>query len=470
MRQIAVFAIAVLIVLILVMANAQAQERRIPGSQGEIQLSFAPIVREAAPAVVNVYSRRVVRQRRSASPFFDDPFFRRFFGERGFGIPRQRVQQSLGSGVIVSEDGYVVTNHHVIRGGTEIQVVLADRREFEAKVVIKDEQTDLAVMKINAPGEKFPFLALQDSDDLEVGDLVLAIGNPFGVGQTVTSGIVSALARSRVGVSDFQSFIQTDAAINPGNSGGALINMAGNLIGINTAIFSRSGGSNGIGFAVPSNMARVVIDAARGGGKIRRPWFGAEMQPVTQDIADSLGLARPTGAMVKFLHPKGAAAQAGLKRGDIIVEIDGRAINQPADFNYRFATYKIGGTAAVRYLRSGKSRSADVPIMAPVEDPPRNATVVRGRNPFAGATIANLSPALALELKRNIDEAGVVVLKAGRGTARRLGFRRGDIIVAVEERRMRSVRDVVRAVRKRQPDWIITIKRGDRVFETTVDG
>ena len=279
-------------------------ETQAPTSRETIRLTFAPIVKKAAPAVVNVYSRRVVRAR---SPLFDDPFFRRFFGEDSpFGLNRERVQNSLGSGVILDPDGLIVTNHHVIVDADEIRVVLSDRREFEAKVVLSDEHSDLAVLKIDLHGGHLPALPIGDSDELEVGDLVLAIGNPFGVGQTVTSGIVSALARS-IGAADFRSFIQTDAAINPGNSGGALVDLDGKLVGINTAIFSRSGGSMGIGFAIPSAMVRVVLEAARHGGKFVRPWLGASGEAVTADIAEALKLQHPMGVLVK----DGGARQPG---------------------------------------------------------------------------------------------------------------------------------------------------------------
>src|SRR5215469_265713 len=273
-----------------------------PRSREAIRLSFAPIVKQAAPAVVNVFSRRVVRT--SASPFADDPFFRRFFGDRSpFGIPQERVQNSLGSGVVIDPDGIIVTNHHVIQEGQEITVVLSDRREFEAKVLRSDERTDLAVLKIDPKGERLPTLEIGDSDALQVGDLVLAIGNPFGVGQTVTSGIVSAVARTNIGISDYRFFIQTDAAINPGNSGGALVSMDGRLVGINTAIFARDGGGSiGIGFAIPANMVRSVI-ANLNGDKIVRPWFGASGQNVTADIANSLGLPHPTGVLLADVYP-----------------------------------------------------------------------------------------------------------------------------------------------------------------------
>jgi Do/DeqQ family serine protease len=311
---------------------------QVPQTKAEIVLSFAPIVKRTSPAVVNVYAKRIVRQRETG--LMADPFFRRFFGEEGgFGRPRERVANSLGSGVIVDPRGLIVTNNHVIRDGDDIRVALADRREFEAKLLLADERTDLAVLKIDAGDEDLASLSLADSDDLEVGDLVLAIGNPFGVGQTVTSGIVSALARTQVGVTDYQFFIQTDAAINPGNSGGALVNMAGELVGINTAIYSRSGGSIGIGFSIPSNMVKVVVQSAEGGSsKIQRPWLGADLQDVTPDIAESLGFARPEGTLIVELHPKSPLAAAGLQRGDVITAIDGKDVEGARELGFRVGT------------------------------------------------------------------------------------------------------------------------------------
>ena len=269
-------------------------QNRLPQSREEIRLSYAPLVRKVAPAVVNIYTKRVVRQRQSI--FANDPFFRRFFGKE-FGVPQNRVQNSLGSGVIVRPEGIIVTNQHVIDEADQITVVLSDRREMEASLILSDEKTDLAILRVDTKGEPLPFLKVSDSDELEVGDLVLAIGNPFGVGQSVTSGIVSALARTAEGISDFNFFIQTDAAINPGNSGGALITMDGRLVGINTAIYSRSGGSVGIGFAIPSNMVATVVDAAENGAKVVRPWIGATFQDMSSDLAGSFGLGRPTGVM-----------------------------------------------------------------------------------------------------------------------------------------------------------------------------
>jgi len=345
------------------LAGPAAAQRTVPESAAVMKQSFAPVVKRAAPAVVNVYVRH--RVERMTSPIFDDPFFGRLFGER-FGIPRERIQNSLGSGVLASSDGVVVTNYHVIqgRGEAEITVALADGREFPAKLILKDEKTDLAILRLDAKGVAFPSIEFSDSDSLEVGDIVLAIGDPFGVGQTVTSGIVSALARTQVGISDYQFFIQTDAAINPGNSGGALVDMDGRLVGINTAIFSKSGGSHGIGFAIPSNMVRLVVQSALKGGKLQRPWFGASLQPVTPDIADSLGLATPSGALVANVHAKGPAAQAGLRAGDVVVSVDDKPVQNPQALQYRFVTKGIGGAVEIGAPKTLRiKRSASSPLL-----------------------------------------------------------------------------------------------------------
>ena len=309
---------------------AAAQERRLP-TQSELRLSYAPVVHHATPAVVNVYAAKVVQNR---NPFLDDPIFRRFFGGPGGGGGANQLQRSLGSGVIIDAAGLVVTNNHVIEGADEVKVSLADKREFEATLVLKDPRTDLAVLRIKDGHEQFPVLEFADSDALQVGDVVLAIGNPFGVGQTVTHGIVSALARTQVGISDYRFFIQTDAAINPGNSGGALVDLTGKLIGINTAIFSRSGGSQGVGFAIPANMVRVVVASAKtGGNAVVRPWLGAKLQAVTPEIADSMGLKRPAGALVSNVTADSPAASAGIKAGDLILSVDGQDVDDPNAFD-----------------------------------------------------------------------------------------------------------------------------------------
>ncbi|MBT6286695.1 MAG: Do family serine endopeptidase, partial [Rhodospirillaceae bacterium] len=393
-----------------------ADEKRVPASRADINLSFAPLVKSAAPAVVNIYTRRVVRSRRT-SPLFNDPFFRRFFGNQFPPGSRQnqRVQNSLGSGVIVSADGLIVTNHHVIDKADEITVVLTDRREFEAEVVTRDDGTDLAVLRIKSNDEKLPFLKLRDSDTLEVGDLVLAIGNPFGVGQTVTSGIVSALARTARGVSDFGFFIQTDAAINPGNSGGALISLDGGLIGINTAIYSRGGGSNGIGFAIPSNMVATVIGSALSGGQVVRPWLGARGQTVDSDLARSLGLSRPSGVLINSVHPNGPAAKAGVKVGDVVVSVNAKEIADANTLKFRIATLSVGTSAAFSVMRRGQVVDISVPLQAAPEIPQRDLSLISGSNPYTGAEVANLSPALAEEISFDADAAGVVVMRVKRG-------------------------------------------------------
>jgi Do/DeqQ family serine protease len=442
-----------------------AQERVEPKSRGEILLSFAPIVKRTAPAVVNVYAKQIVAQRRGGG-MFDDPFFRRFFGDDGsFGRPRERVANSLGSGVIVDPAGLVVTNNHVIKNASDIRVVLSDRREFEAKLILADERTDLAVLQINtAEDEEFPALVMADSDNLEVGDLVLAIGNPFGVGQTVTSGIVSALARTQVGITDYQFFIQTDAAINPGNSGGALVNMQGQLVGINTAIYSKSGGSIGIGFSIPTNMVRTVVEsAAAGGDRIKRPWLGGSFQDVTQEIADSLGFARPEGALVVALNPQSPLAKAGLKRGDVIIAVDDRVIENAQELGYRIGTSTIGETRIVEFHRGQQRLEKQVVMLAAPETVPRDETPIAGRTPLAGLTIANLSPAVADELGMDTEVFGVVVLNVERGPAQRF-FRKGDIVKSINGEQM-DVVDTLTAFLESQPDyWDIEIIRSNRVL------
>jgi len=452
-------------------APALGQERVVPESQVAVKQSFAPVVKKAAPAVVNVYVQHRVEQ--TVSPFLDDPFFRQFFGD-SFGIPRERIENSLGSGVLASPNGVVVTNNHVIQGSgeAEITVALSDGREFPAKVVLKDDQSDLAVLRLDAKGVQFPSIVFADSDSLEVGDLVLAIGDPFGVGQTVTSGIVSALARTQVGISDYQFFIQTDAAINPGNSGGALVNMDGKLIGINTAIFSRSGGSHGIGFAIPSNMVRLVVQAALKGGKVQRPWLGASLQPVTPDIAESLGLAAPSGALVSNVRANGPAARAGLQAGDVVVGVDDKPVQDPHAFQYRFVTKGTGGKAKLSVLRKGQKLTTTIALIAPVEDPPRDARDLGGHHPLTGCKIANLSPAVAQELGIDDDSRmGVVVLDVKDKTpAARIGVKRGDIVVAVNNEKVKSVAQLVSVLDLAGGGWRLSVERDGKVYNLAIQG
>ena len=457
-------ALAIAIVVALT-GPAAAQERRVP-TGAEIKLSFAPIVQRVAPAVVNVYAAKVVENR---NPLFDDPLFRRFFGSPD--MPRDRVQRSLGSGVIVDPSGLVVTNNHVIEGASEVKVALADKREFEAEMVLKDARTDLAVLRIKDGRERFPALEFGDSDDLQVGDVVLAIGNPFAVGQTVTQGIVSALARTQVGITDYQFFIQTDAAINPGNSGGALVDVNGKLAGINTAIYSRSGGSIGIGFAIPSNMVKVVVTSARGGGgAVKRPWLGAKLQTITSEIAENLGLKRPSGALVAGVSPGGPAARSGLETGDVVVAIDGQAVDDPNAFEYRFMTKPLGRTAQLGVLRAGKETRLTIALETAPETP-RDEVVIRARSPFAGVKAANLSPALADELRLESSAEGVVIVDVADGSlAQNFGFQRGDRVLSVNNERIQRTRDLERAAGQQNRMWRITIERGGKQVSVVFGG
>lgn len=442
-----------------------ATAAQVPQSTAQVQLTFAPVVKRVAPAVVNVYARTTVEQ--PMNPLFSDPFFQRFFGAS----PefRQRVQQSLGSGVIVRADGVVLTNNHVVANGQDIVVALSDRREFKAKVLFADSHTDLAVLKIDTKGERLPTVDFGDSDRLQVGDLVLAIGDPFGVGQTVTMGIVSALARTQVSASDYQFFIQTDAAINPGNSGGALVTTDGKLAGINTAIYSRTGELIGIGFAIPANLARRVVEGALAGG-IKLPWFGADGQPVTAEIAQSMGLPRPGGVLLKSVYPGGPAASAGLKVGDAILSIDGVDVEDVQALNYRIATRKAGDVVKAHVAGGGPVRDVSVKLALPPESPARDETLVGGRNPMTGAKIENLSPAAALDLEMAVSAKGVVVVATNPNTlAARYGFQQGDVVRSVNGTEVHSVGDLVRALNA-GGHWDLIVERGGQQLTLNVGG
>src|SRR6266436_2779159 len=453
------------LLVILAWAPAMGQEVRVPSSAGEIRLSYAPVVKRVAPAVVNVYAARVVENR---FPMFDDPIFRRFFGG---GSPREQVQRSLGSGVIVDPAGLVVTNFHVIENADQIKVSLADKREFEADIVLKDQHSDLAVLRLKDTRERFAAIDLGDSDALAVGDIVLALGNPFGVGQTVTHGIVSAVARTQIGFTDYQFFIQTDAAINPGNSGGALVDLGGRLVGINTAIFSRSGGSQGIGFAIPANMVKVVVASAKSGGSIvKRPWLGARLQAVTPEIAEGLGLKRPSGALVASVTPMSPAARAGLKTSDLIIAIDAQPVEDANAFDYRFATKAIGGSARLGVIRGGKEVALSV-VLEAAPDTPHEELVIASPSPFQGARVSNLSPALAENLRLDPSTQGVVIVDIAAGSpAQSLGFQRGDLVLSVNNAKIAKTRDLERVAGQQSRRWSITIVRGGQQVSVELRG
>ena len=446
-------------------AEAQATfdtpNRAPPGSAMQMKSSFSPVVRRAAPAVVNISSKRVVRQQ-------VDPFWSLF----GAGVPQSRVAQSLGSGVIVRADGVIVTNNHVVEGGQEITVALSDRREFPARILLADPRTDLAILKIDVPaGERLAVLPMDDSGDTQVGDLVLAIGDPFGVGQTVTNGIVSALNRTTDPTGEAGSaYIQTDAAINPGNSGGALVDMDGDLIGVNSFILSRSGSSSGVGFAIPAAVVRRVVETAVGGGRtVVRPWLGARTQSVTGEIARSLGLPLPQGALVADIWPNGPAARAGLRQGDVVLQADGKPVIDAAGLNYAIGTHRPGDTVPLLVRRAdGRDQALTLRAEGPPATPAKDERTLVGRHPFDGATVVNLSPAVADEL--GIDtfvRPGVMVTGLKQGFAQNVGLRRGDIIRAVNGVTIANVRDLAAALTAQPRAWQVTIERNGQQVTAT---
>ena len=446
-----------------------AQRREPPPTREAAQFSFAPIVKKAAPAVVNVYVR--ARVSTFVSPFADDPLFRRFFGDR-FGMPQERIQNSLGSGVIVAPEGVVVTNTHVVKigGAAEIRIALADRREFDAKVVQLDDKSDIAVLRIEGGEGRFPYLEFENSDAVEVGDMVLAIGNPFGVGQTVTSGIISALGRTEVGNSDAQVFIQTDAAINPGNSGGALVDMAARVVGINTAIFSRSGGSHGVGFAVPSNMVRLVVDSAIAGHKLERPWLGAKLDTMTREMAEAMGIARVAGAIVTRVYDIGSAAQAGLQSGDVIVAVDGYEVADARAILYRLTTRGVGNRCRLDIVRKGRQLALEVALRAAPQAGKDDVRNLSGAHPFDGARVSNILPAVADELGLE-DQEGVVILQVRPDSkAARIGFQAGDIIQQVGRKKIDTVGELEAVLREHQQVWLVQLKRGNQSVRLQLAG
>ncbi len=450
--------------------NARA-EKNIPADRTEIILSYAPLVKQAAPAVVNIFTKKTVVQK-SRPSLFNDPFFEQFFG-RGFGgrPNRKRTQSSLGSGVIVDADGTIVTNYHVIAGADEITVALQDRREFDAVLLLEDERTDLAVLRIETGGSPLPFLEFYDSDKLEIGDLVLAIGNPFGVGQTVTSGIVSALDRSAGVANDIKSFIQTDAAINPGNSGGALLTMSGKIAGINSAIFSKGGGSLGIGFAIPANLVKSVLANGLATGQVVRPWLGADGQTVTRDVADGLGLSRSGGVLINSVYKGSAADLAGLRTGDVIMTVNGYDVLDPQALLYRVSTGILGEKAEIRIFRGGEERIMAIPMMAPPEEPARDIITLSGKQPLAGAVVGNLSPAYALEIGVPASLSGVIVSKVNkRSIAARYSLKAGDIIRSVNKRTVTSSRQLQQLLDEAGGRWTISLIRKGRTLTFQVSG
>ena len=431
--------------------------RIVPLTKGDAIASYAPVVRSASGAVVNVYARSVQRGRVAVDPFWG-----------AMRLP-DRASLSQGSGVIVRDDGIIVTNNHVVQGATEMVVVLGDRREFPASVVLTDPRTDLAVLRINTGGQRLNALSFADTTNAQVGDQVLAIGNPFGVGQTVTSGIISALARTDVGITDYSFFIQTDASINPGNSGGALVDMSGKLVGINTAIFSGSGSSAGVGFAIPAEMVRRVVEGAVSVGRVVRPWSGVRGQTVDSEMAATMNLARPGGVLVTEVHPNSAAAQAGLRRGDVIVSLGGSEVNDESGLRYLAATKAPNEAVVFEFYRGGRKLDGRGILSVPPGRGSADSRVIEGKNSFGGLSVATLNPALADEKGLDPFSHGVVVTAvAPNSAAQQSGFQIGDLIVEINGDAIENI-EALNAKLAREERGQVTIKRGDRPITAVLD-
>lgn len=444
------------------------QTKEVPRIRKEIVLSFAPVIKQVAPAVVNIYATFRAKGGYPNSPFMEDPFFKQFFD---YLYPEEtREHSSLGSAVIISKEGLLLTNYHVIENADVIRVVLADKREYVAKLVVLDKKTDLALLQIEG-GSDFPYLTISPNQDIEVGDIVLAIGNPFGVGQTVTSGIISALARSQEGISDYRSFIQTDAAINPGNSGGALVTTDGRLVGINTAIYSKTGGNMGIGFAIPVDLAIPVIESLKNGGQVTRPWLGVTIVPVTYEVSQELGLSRPYGVAVMEVYPDGPGDKAGLKAGDFIVAMDGQEIADDAALDYQVAIAPIGKKAELTILRKGETKIIPVILTEPMPAKDPSPTLIKDKNPLYGAKLQTLSPALAMELGLNpMKQAVIVTAVVNEGAAAQLGVKPGDILESINKNEIKTVEDALKHLNNSQHQWLIVMRRQGRLLKFQVMG
>ena len=400
----------------------------------------ADVAAKVLPSVVNIASMKTVTQQ---SPLFSDPFFRDFFGG---GIPHERVQRALGSGVIVSSDGYIVTNNHVVGGADKVEVRLSDASVYPATIVGTDPKSDVAIIKINKTG--LPAIKIGDSSRLRIGGFVLAVGNPFGLEQTVTMGIISALGRSGLGITDYENFIQTDASINPGNSGGALVNMRGELIGINTAILSQSGGSVGIGFAIPIDLVMSIKKSIDKYGKVVRGWLGVSVQEITPEIAKGLGLSAARGALISDVMKASPAEKAGLKQGDVIIGIDGKTVGNTSSMRFQISEVLPGASVKVKVLRDGKEKVFTVVAgdLAKAKIP-EHMVVIQDNKFLSGATVADLTPATRETLDLKPDIQGVAVIEvANNSAAAKTGLRPGDIILSVNNNATRNLEDFKKIV------------------------
>ncbi len=445
---------------------------RVTGQILQSSRAFSEIASSLSPAVVNISSTKLMK--RDHDSFFDDPFFDFFNPFRNFGFPKKWKEQSLGSGVIVSRDGYIITNNHVVEQAEEIKVTLFDKRMFRAQVTGTDPKTDVAIVKIDA--EDLPSVIWGDSDTLQVGEFVLAIGNPYGLSHTVTMGIISAVGRASVGIADYEDFIQTDAAINPGNSGGPLVNIKGELIGINTAIFSRSGGYQGIGFAVPSNMAKLVMEQLVKEGKVTRGWLGVTIQELTPDLSDKFGLQKSQGALVGDIATGSPAEKAGIKRGDIILEFDGKKVKDVGALKNMVAKAGIGDELTVTIIREGKKQSLKVVI----RELPKEFVDSSGPDlvpddfrfeGLAGLTVTELTREIARQLGLGSNEQGVVIVRVEQGSVpEEAGLRKGDVIQEIDREKIDGLDTYNSLVSKIKPkDTVLFfINRGGKRFYQTI--
>jgi len=448
----------------LVACSEQSQDqkvtREVPKSIQEVEFSFSPVVKKFAPTVVNIYATAEKLTKAPMDKFMDDPFYQQYM-DRLHGPEENKSLNSMGSGIIISDDGYILTNYHVIEGGDKIKVVLSDRREFEAKVVVAEERTDLVMLKIDVDGEKLPYATLDADDNLQVGDVVLAIGNPFGVGQSVSMGIISAVGRSQSGISDFRSFIQTDASINPGNSGGALVTTDGRMIGMNTAIYSQSGESIGIGFAIPSSMLIPFVTSAIHGNRVERPWMGIRIRGVDSDIAKKIGFTYPYGVLIKDIYKGGAADQAGLQVDDILTKFNGDIIDDDAELDYRISRQNINTKAHFTILRDGKEIELDVDMIPPPHGADENSYEIKGKNPLTGAIVAELSPALSLDLGLDTFKHGILILDLKlHSIASEMKFQIGDVLYAIDGQNVETLESFFKVMDKEKNSWKIEFLRG----------
>ena len=435
-------------------------------SEGPSKSGFAPIVKQVLPNVVNISSSKVVRTPNQSEGMPADPFFQQFFGKRfgpGPEVPKQRREQSLGSGVIVSSEGYVLTNNHVVEGATDVKVTLSDKRELKAQIIGTDPKTDVAVLKLE--GSNFPAITLGDSSKVQVGDYALAIGDPFGVGQTVTMGIVSAKGRSNLGIEDYEDFIQTDAPINPGNSGGALVNDRGELVGINTAILSHgSGGNEGIGFAIPVNLAREVMNQIMDHGKVTRGYLGIVIQPITPAMSKALGQSEPEGVLVGDVSPKGPAQASGVERGDVILELNGKALNDSNELRNTIAMLQPGETVTLKVSRNGSTRDIKVKLgeLPSSKEEAQNERGGASKDALEGVSVENLDAETAKELGLPASTRGVVVTDIDPSSPKAdSGLRKGDVIQEVNHQLVHNVVEFEQALHKTgKENALLLVNRG----------